>query len=193
MDVDVSDLLDWFAADLRTRAILVHLEAVSSPRKFLSAARAAARSKPVIMLRSGESRARRRTGITYSARLAHADAVYEAALMRAGCLTVRDLDEMFDAAESVSRLRSVPGGRLAVVANGRSLAALAADRYDLLGGNLAVLADPTRAALAACAESDANPVVLPDEADGAAFGAAISAVLGTRMSTACSPSRRPRF
>lgn len=178
MDVDVSDLLDWFAADLRTRAILVHLEAVSSPRKFLSAARAAARSKPVIMLRSGESRARRRTGITYSARLAHADAVYEAALMRAGCLTVRDLDEMFDAAESVSRLRSVPGGRLAVVANGRSLAALAADRYDLLGGNLAVLADPTRAALAACAESDANPVVLPDEADGAAFGAAISAVLG---------------
>ncbi|WP_257098549.1 CoA-binding protein [Pseudovibrio flavus] len=65
-DVDVSDLLDWYAQDYRTRAILVHFETLENPRKFLSAARAAARSKPVIVIRSGASRDKETIGSTHA-------------------------------------------------------------------------------------------------------------------------------
>ena len=69
-DIDISDLLDWFTGDVRTRAILVHLESVVNPRKFLSAARAASRAKPVVVLRSGKSWEDRVRGTTHAGRLA---------------------------------------------------------------------------------------------------------------------------
>jgi acetyltransferase len=174
-DVDLSDLIDWFAIDPKTRAILVHLEHVSDPRKFLSATRAAARTKPVIVIRSGASGDRLAVGETHAARLARSDVVYDAAFARAGCLRVPDVDEMFDAAETVSRLRSVPGGRLAIVANGKSLASFAADRLISGGGSLAAFTPVTTEALAAFVRADLeaeNPVVLggdvsPDRLNGA--------------------------
>ncbi|MBP0574701.1 hypothetical protein J8J27_28735, partial [Mycobacterium tuberculosis] len=84
VDVDIGDLLDQLAQDAATKAILIHLEVVSNPGKFLSAARAAARTKPVIVIRSGASRDRRSRGDTVVARLAYPDAVYDAAFRRAG-------------------------------------------------------------------------------------------------------------
>ena len=79
VDVDIGDLLDHFCADYRTRAVLVHLESIWSPSKFLSAARACARTKPVIVIRSGTSRDKRMIGQTHSTRLASTDWVYDAA------------------------------------------------------------------------------------------------------------------
>ncbi|ADZ71922.1 bifunctional acetate--CoA ligase family protein/GNAT family N-acetyltransferase [Polymorphum gilvum] len=167
-DVDVGDLIDHFAGDFRTRAILVHLEGVSSPRKFLSAARAAARSKPVVLIRSGRSRDRTGTTRTHAGRMTTADAVYEAALRRAGILRVEDLDEMFEAVETLTRLRIPHCRRLAVVSNGRSLATLATDRLADLGGELARLSEETVERLAPLARSQSapgNPLTL-GETDG---------------------------
>ncbi len=180
VDVDVGDLLDHFTADYRTRAILVHLEQIWSPTKFLSAARAAARTKPVIVLRSGFSRDRQLVGATHSSRLATSDRVYDAAFQRAGLVRVESIDELFDAAETITRVKPTPCRRVAVIANGRSLATIAADHLEAAGGVLAPLAESTTAALAPVARSGqeaTNPLTLPDDAPAADFATALREVL----------------
>lgn len=129
MDVDVGDLIDYFARDYRTRAIVIHLEAISSPRKFLSAARAAARSKPVVVIRSGHRAPP--SGLAYqthAGRLATTDLVYDAAFRRSGMLRVADLDAMFEAVETLSRVRAQDLKAIALLSNSRSLASLATER-----------------------------------------------------------------
>ncbi len=147
MDVDIGDLIDYFAQDYRTRAIVLHLDSLSEPRKFMSAARAAARSKPVIVIRSGRSRDIRGTGRTHAGRLADPDLVYEAVFRRAGMMRVDDLDEMFEAVETLSRIRVPKCETIAVVANGQSLASLAADGLSDMGGKIASMNSATRDAL----------------------------------------------
>lgn len=180
-DVDASDLLDWFATDYRTRAILLHLETIVNPRKFLSAARAAARSKPVVVLRSGASRERPLDGITHAGRIARPDAVFDAALARAGVLRVDTLDEMFEAAETVSRIRPISGRRLGIAATGGSLATLAGDHLKRLGGELADLTEETAVTLAPLQRpgvSGANPLTLDETAPPESYAKAAATMLG---------------
>ncbi|MDD7911397.1 bifunctional acetate--CoA ligase family protein/GNAT family N-acetyltransferase [Pseudovibrio exalbescens] len=182
-DVDVSDLLDWFAQDYRTRAILVHFETIENPRKFLSAARAAARSKPVVVIRSGASRDRKSSGHTHAARLATQDAVYDAALQRAGVLRVDDIGEMFEAVETISRVKPPEGKRLSIIANGRTLATIAADRLKAAGGQLATINDESREKLARLTRIDAhaaNPVVLRENASPEEFKEGIDTLLADK-------------
>ncbi len=151
IDVDIADCLDHFAACIRTRAILLSIDSVSDAPKFMSAARAAARAKPVVVLRSGRhdtARAIDGRAATHTGILARKDAVYDAAFRRAGLLRVQDLDEMFSAVETLGRQRPFPGRRLAILANGRGVGAIAVDRLMDLGGTLAGLSDETRARLA---------------------------------------------
>ncbi|WP_068088363.1 bifunctional acetate--CoA ligase family protein/GNAT family N-acetyltransferase [Polycladidibacter stylochi] len=172
LDVDISDLLDWYAMDYRSKAILMHLETIENPRKFLSAARAAARAKPVIIIRSGSSRDQQPQGVTHSGRLATRDAVYDAALQRAGVLRVDDLDEMFEAVETVTRVKPPSGKRLSILANGRSLATLAADRLKKMGGELAQLSEQTQEELGPLTRLDAssgNPLILSENASPEEF------------------------
>lgn len=182
-DIDVSDLLDWFALDHRTRAILVHLETIANPRKFLSAARAAARSKPVVVLRSGASREVSGERVTHAGRIAVTDAVYDAALARAGVLRVEDIDEMFEAVETISRVKPVSGRRLAIVATGGSLATLAADQLQRQGGILAEPQPDTVAALAAsqrAGQATSNPLCLCETSGAETYAQAASTLLADR-------------
>ena len=133
MDVDVGDLIDYLAHDHRTRAILLHVDTIAASRKFLSAARAAARTKPVIVLRPGRNGAGVGSTRTHAGRLATPPLVYEAAFRRAGMLQVGGLDEMFEAVDILSRIRVPRCNRVAVLTNGRSLGCLAADRIAALG------------------------------------------------------------
>ncbi|WP_018700640.1 bifunctional acetate--CoA ligase family protein/GNAT family N-acetyltransferase [Amorphus coralli] len=182
-DVDVGDLLDWFATDGRTRAILIHMETISDPRKFMSAARAAARTKPVVVLRSGLTRDLPRAIDSLCSRLAPTDRVYDAAFARAGLVRVFDIDEVFEAAETVSRFKAPAGGRLGVIANGRSLASMAADRLAASGGKLAHFGETTTAVLEPLVRSGtwpANPVILQDDADPTALAETLAALLSDR-------------
>ena len=97
IDVDLGDCLDYFALDRATRAILLYVESVSDARKFMSAARAAARAKPVVVVKSGRHAQGARAAATHTGALAGSDAVYDAAFRRAGLLRVRGLDELFAA------------------------------------------------------------------------------------------------
>jgi acetyltransferase len=95
LDVDFADLLDYFALDRGTRAILLYVESIKEARKFMSAARAAARAKPVLVVKSGRQALGAKAALTHTGALAGSDAVYDAAFRRAGLLRVLDLDELW--------------------------------------------------------------------------------------------------
>jgi len=180
LDVDFGDLLDYFATDYRTRAILLYVEHIGDARKFMSAARAAARAKPVVVVKSGRHLRIEPDGDTHVQALASSDAVYGAAFNRAGLLRVSALDELFTAAETLGRLGTFPGRRLAILSNGGGVGRLAVDQLLALRGTLAELSPGTIAALDAVLPegwSRSNPVDIVVDADGDRYAAAIDALM----------------
>lgn len=173
IDVDFSDVIDWCASDARTRVIVVLMERMSEARKFISAIRQAARIKPLIVLRA-----------PVDPLPAWREAVFEAALRRAGALCVRTLEDLFATLEAVAvRLPSdappALGARLAIVSNGESLGSLARAAVKGDDVTLATLSDATLDRLGAMlppGRRRANPVdILPDAPSGR-FGAALEAL-----------------
>ncbi|MEN4904548.1 bifunctional acetate--CoA ligase family protein/GNAT family N-acetyltransferase [Luteimonas sp. TWI1416] len=183
LDVDFADLLDYFATDRHTRAILLYVERVRDARKFLSAARAAARAKPVVVVKPGRHARSAEPPQTHIAALASPDAVYDAAFRRAGLLRVHALDELFAAAATLSRLRMPPGNRLAVMTNGIGVGMLALDRLVDLGGERAALSDATLETLDTALPrgwSRRNAVDMLGDADGPRYAATLAALLQDR-------------
>jgi len=181
LDVDFADLLDYFATDYRTRAILLYIDHIRDARKFMSAARAAARAKPVVVVKSGNPAyvIDERT-TTHAQRLASSQAVYSAAFRRAGLLEVKALNELFTAAETLGRLRSFPGQRLAILSNGNGIGQLASDQLQALGGTLAELSPATIECLDRTLPlgwSRSNPVDIVVDADGKRYSTAVQALL----------------
>ncbi|MEK8049085.1 bifunctional acetate--CoA ligase family protein/GNAT family N-acetyltransferase [Ideonella sp. DXS22W] len=146
-DVDFGDMLDWLASDPHTRAILLYIESVSSARKFMSAARAAARNKPVIVVKAGRSAQGQKAAASHTGALAGADQVVDAAIRRAGMLRVDTLDELFLAAETLARWRGNTADELLVFTNGGGAGVMAADAAEHEGIALAELSAPARARL----------------------------------------------
>lgn len=180
LDVDFGDLLDYFATDYRTRAILLYVEHIGDARKFMSAARAAARAKPVVVVKSGRHIRIDPDADTHVQALASSDAVYGAAFNRAGLLRVSALDELFTAAETLGRLGTFPGRRLAILSNGGGVGRLAVDQLLALRGSLAELSPATVAQLDAVLPqgwSRSNPVDIVVDADGERYAAAIDALM----------------
>lgn len=180
IDVDIADLLDHFAMDHRTRAILLYIEAIKDARKFMSAARAAARVKPVVVVKSGRMAQGAKAAATHTGALAGTDAVYDAAFRRAGVLRVSDLRELFDCAETLGRIGSPAGKRLAILTNGGGIGVLAVDRLADLGGIPAPMAPDTRQKLDAVLPptwSGANPVDIVGDADASRYAAALQVLL----------------
>ncbi|WP_101926337.1 MULTISPECIES: bifunctional acetate--CoA ligase family protein/GNAT family N-acetyltransferase [Luteimonas] len=183
LDVDFADLLDYFATDRHTRAILLYVEQIRDARKFLSAARAAARAKPVVVVKPGRHARAHADAATYTTALASPDAVYDAAFRRAGLLRVHALDELFAAAETLSHLGSLPGRRLAAMTNGVGVGMLALDRLVDLGGERATLSEDTVDTLDAellRGWSRRNAVDMLGDADGARYAVTFDALMRDR-------------
>ena len=179
-DVDFGDMLDYLANDAATRAILLYMEAVTQPRKFMSAARAAARTKPVIVVKGGRHARSAAAAASHTGRLAGSDVEYTAAFRRAGMLRVASLDELFDAVETLAVARAPKGPRLCVVTNGGGLGVLAADALLDERGELAALAPATIERLSAVLPpgwSRGNPVDVIGDAPPERFAAALETVL----------------
>jgi acetyltransferase len=187
IDVDFGDLLDFFALDGATRAILLYVESINNPRKFMSAARAAARVKPVVVVKSGRHAQAAKAAQTHTGALAGSDAVCDAAFRRAGLLRVLDLDELFAAAETLGRVRPFAGKRLAILTNGGGIGVLAVDRLADLGGTLAEISPETMTRLDVALPpiwSRANPVDIAGDADATRYTAAFEALLEDRQNDA---------
>jgi acetyltransferase len=163
LDVDFGDLLDYLGEDPRTRAILLYVEAVTDARKFMSAARAAARA-----------------ATSHTGALAGSDAVYDAAFRRAGMLRVRTTRELFDAVETLARMKPLAGERLAIVSNGGGPAVLATDALMDGGGTLATLTPATLKRLDEVLPanwSHGNPIDIVGDAPPQRYVAALEAAL----------------
>ncbi|MEP7239566.1 MAG: bifunctional acetate--CoA ligase family protein/GNAT family N-acetyltransferase [Devosia sp.] len=178
-DVDVGDCLNLLAEDDGTSAILMYLESIPAARKFMSAARAAARVKPVIAVKPGRHAEAARAAATHTGALAGADRVVDAALRRAGIIRVDDLEDLFNAAEVTARYHPLDHARVAVVTNGGGAGVLVVDHLLDKGALLAELSPATLTTLDAAlpsAWSHANPVDIIGDAPPARFEAAITAV-----------------
>jgi len=136
-DVDFGDLLDQLASDGRTRAILLYVESIKAPRKFMSAARAAARNKPVIIVKAARGGPSARAAASNAETPAGADIVFDAAIRRAGMLRVDTLQDLFVAAETLARFRANRSETMTVFANGGGPGVMAADAAALAGVPLA--------------------------------------------------------
>lgn len=180
IDVDFGDMLDYLARDKSTSAILLYVEAVTQARKFMSAARAAARLKPVIVVKAGRHAEGAKAAASHTGALAGEDAVYDAAFRRAGLLRVYTLEDLFHAAEILSS-RSLPqGDRLAILSNGGGIAVMATDALIDEGGHLADLDETTIAALdkvLPATWSRGNPVDIIGDADGQRYASALEVLL----------------
>jgi acetyltransferase len=179
-DVDFGDMLDYLAADGAVTAILLYMEQVTQARKFMSAARLAARAKPVIVIKPGRHAETARAVASHTGALAGTDLVYDAAFRRAGMLRVLELEELFDAAETVAKCRAPRGDRLAILTNGGGIGILATDALIDRKGHLADLSPETLAQLDAvlpAAWSHGNPVDIVGDADDARYAAALEALL----------------
>ena len=180
LDVDIGDMLDYFALDAATNAILLYVEGIKDARKFMSAARAAARVKPVVVVKSGRMTQGAKAAATHTGALAGSDAVYDAAFRRAGMLRVFDLRELFDCAEMIGRVKASPGKRLAILTNGGGLGVLAVDRLVELGGTSAELTSDAKAKLDAVLPptwSKSNPIDIVGDADPKRYAAALDILL----------------
>ena len=142
-DVDAGDVLDYLGSDAETHSILLYLESITAARKFMSAARAAARNKPVIVVKAGRMAEGAKAAASHTGALAGSDDVYDAAIRRAGMLRVTSTEDLFDAVETLARTRPLFGDRLAILTNGGGPGVMATDALILGQGRLAELSQET--------------------------------------------------
>jgi acetyltransferase len=182
-DVDFGDMLDYLATDPETDSIVLYSEAVTEARKFMSAARAAARLKPVIAIKSGRHPASARAATSHTGALAGSDAVYEAVFRRAGVLRVRTLDEVFDAIETLDTGYIPRNDRLAILTNGGGAGVLATDALLDQGGGLSELSAETLGKLDAVLPANwsrGNPIDIIGDAPAERYTAALNILFEAR-------------
>jgi acetyltransferase len=186
-DVDFGDLLDYLSTDPKTTAILMYVEMVTHARKFMSAARIAARTKPVVVIKAGRHIESARAVASHTGALAGSDLVYDAAFRRAGLLRVFDLEELFAAVQTLAMSATPAGDRILILTNGGGAGILATDALMDSGGRLAELSQGTRKRLDAVLPitwSRANPVDIIGDASPARYAAAMEALLEDQGSDA---------
>ncbi|MCK8515486.1 bifunctional acetate--CoA ligase family protein/GNAT family N-acetyltransferase [Methylonatrum kenyense] len=165
-DVDVHEILDYLALDPQTRSILLYLEQVNDARGFLSGLRAAARLKPVIVMKSGHAVDEPRPCRTHARALIDPDKAFDAAIARAGAVRVPDITRLLSSALLLAGGRRLAGDRIAVLSNGHGPGRVAGDVIGQRQLSLATLSDTTRQALrlrVPRSHAVTNPVDMPCE------------------------------
>lgn len=190
-DVDIGEILDFLGNDARTHSILVLIETVRKARPFMSGLRAAARMKPVIILKSGRFEASSRAAVSHTGQMVGADDAFDAALARAGAIRVARIEQLFAAAQVLAGGQRANGARLSILGNGAGPGIVAADHALALGLSLAQPEEPARTALLQSDQAAApprpgsetsvvNPLDLGGDANAERFETALRAALADR-------------
>ncbi|HOD66943.1 MAG TPA: GNAT family N-acetyltransferase [candidate division Zixibacteria bacterium] len=161
IDVDFGDLIDYFGADDSTRSIILYIESIARAPRFMTAARAFARTKPIIAFKAGRFPESAQVAASHTGALASEDAVYDAAFQRIGLARVYHLANIFDCVQLIGRNRIPTGPNLGIVTNAGGPGVIAADALIAAKGSLARLSDDTLAQLNAALPSSwshGNPV-----------------------------------
>lgn len=127
IDVDFGDMIDYLGNDPQAKSILLYIENLTNFRKFMSAARAVSRVKPIVVLKSGRSAAGAKAAASHTGAMAGEDAVYDAAFRRTGVVRVDTIQDLFDCAELMAKQPRPTGSRLAIVTNGGGPGVMATD------------------------------------------------------------------
>ncbi|MCL4490410.1 MAG: bifunctional acetate--CoA ligase family protein/GNAT family N-acetyltransferase [Nitrospirae bacterium] len=147
LDLGFSDLIDYLGVDPETKAIILYIEHIKRGRKFVTAVRSFASSKPIVVVKSGKFDISARVALTHSGFLAGEDKVYDAAFKRAGAVRIDEILDLFYMAETLAKQRRPRGKRLAIVTNAGAPSILAVDALLKLDGELASLGQETLASL----------------------------------------------
>lgn len=179
-DVDFGEILDYLVSDPQTESILLYIEGIRQARSFMSALRAAARTKPVFLLKVGRHEAGSKAALSHTGALVGADDVFDAAIRRAGAVRVSSVVQLFAAAKALSTRFRPTGNHLAIVTNGGGPAVMASDRAADLGLALAPLTEDTMRKLDAVLPptwSHGNPVDIIGDANAERYRHAIIACM----------------
>ncbi len=179
-DVDFGEVLDFLVSDPSTEAILLYIEGIRNARIFMSALRAAARIKPVIVVKVGRHETGKQAALSHTDAMVVADDVFDAGLRRAGAVRVMTVAQLFTAAQALSANFRPRGNRLAIVTNGGGPGVMAADRAADLGIELSTLARTTVETLDTVLPpswSKRNPLDIIGDADAARYRQALSACM----------------
>jgi acetyltransferase len=180
LDVDFADLIDFFGEDEKTRSIILYVESINEARKFMTAARAFARTKPIIAYKAGRFPESAEVAASHTGALAAEDEVYDAAFQRAGIGRVLDIGEIFDYVDLIGRKKIPRGPRLAIVTNAGGPGVIATDALIAANGVLAELSQTTVSELNQCLPpywSHRNPVDVLGDARSKRIAKAVEIVI----------------
>lgn len=180
VDIGFHDLIDYFGNDPDTKAILIYMETLTQARRFMSAARSFARTKPIIVLKVGRSHEGAKAALFHTGSITGNNQIFDAVFKRAGALRVSSIAELFDCARNLSMQRRPTGNRLAIITNAGGPGVIATDA---LMDQKGVLADLSPETLRILDEnmppfwSRANPIDMLADADPARYSTALKACL----------------
>jgi len=167
LDVDLGDLIDYFGIDAQTKSIVLYIESIKDGRKFMSAARCSARTKPIVLVKAGRFKESREAALSHSGSLGGEDSVYSAAFRRAGIVRVEAISDLFNCAEALAKQPNPTGPNLTIITNAGGPAIMATDHLIARDGKLAKLSNETVQALKRILPSYcsiANPIDIYEEA-----------------------------
>jgi acetyltransferase len=180
IDVDFGDLIDYFGTDPKTKSILMYVEGITEARKFMSAARHFARTKPIIVVKAGKFSESAKAAASHTGSLSGEDDIYDAAFKRAGIVRVEEIDDLFNAAEVLGTQPLPRGPRLAMITNAGGPGVMATDALIAKGGKLAKLSQKTMEVLNSILPnfwSKGNPIDILGDARADRYKAAVEACL----------------
>ena len=180
IDVDFGDLIDFFGTDPKTKSILMYVEGITEARKFMSAARHFARTKPIIVVKAGKFSESAKAVASHTGSLSGEDDIYDAAFKRAGIVRVEEIDDLFNAAEVLGTQPLPSGPNLAVITNAGGPGVMATDALIAKGGKLAKLSQKTMDVLNGILPnfwSRGNPIDVLGDAKADRYKAAVEACL----------------
>ncbi len=179
-DLDFGEILDYLAFDTQTKGILLYIEGIRDARRFMSALRAAARFKPIVLVKVGRHATGAKAVQSHTGALVGSDAVFDALVRRAGVVRVNTILQLFASARALSTHIQPTGNRLAIVTNGGGPGVMATDRAVDLGVRMAELSPATIATLNGVLPSNwsqANPLDIIGDATAERYRAAVAACL----------------
>ncbi len=183
IDVDFGDLIDYFGTDPQTRSIILYIEGISDARKFMSAARHFAKTKPIIVVKAGKFSESAQAAASHTGSLTGSDLVYDAAFKRAGIVRIEEISDLFNASETLGMQPLPEGPRLAIITNAGGPGVMAADALLQKGGKLAHLSETTMKELDKILPpfwSQGNPIDILGDADAQRYREAMSICLADK-------------
>lgn len=180
LDVGFGDLLDYLAEDPNTASAILYIESIADARYFMSAARAFSRRKPLVAYKAGRFAESAMAAASHTGAMAGVDAVYQAALERAGIVRLFEMQSLFQCAELLTQHPHPIGSRLAIVTNAGGPGVMATDALLEQRGKLAKLAPATMEHLSEFLPANwsrGNPIDVIGDADAERFSKAVEVTL----------------